>query len=284
MGRCGAGFTFWGDPGLLRPRWWLHGDGDRDGVPRWLHGEDEASSPRRAVPRRAVPCCAVGWGLGQVLQGLRRSPTRPWFLRPLRLGVAMGSRGGSGSWQPPLPVCGLRGLPEQGSPRAARSPPQQGSSSAPRSPCAQVLLQAAALRPCSPVPWMRAPPGPPAAPGPGEGGSPESRGSCRGTWGQPGAPRRAPGTKLQRGRGRRLAPASGRARGWAGGGPAPPRGTSQTTGAKPRGAESCLRSSPRSYNAGGFKNKCEACVVSGLATALQCPGQALWFAPRQRLK
>lgn len=241
----------------------------------------------RAVPCHAVLCCAVlrrGVGAGAGAAGAAPISHAAVVLAAASSGGCHGEPRRLRKLAAPPPVCGLRGLPEQGSPRAARSPPRQGSSSAPCSPCAQVLLQAAALRPCSPVPWMRAPPGPPAAPGPGGGGTPESRGSCRGTWGQPGAPRRAPGTKLQRGRGRRLAPASGRARGWAGGGPAPPRGTSQTTGAKPRGAESCLRSSPRSYNAGGFKNKCEACVVSGLATALQCPGQALWFAPRQRLK
>lgn len=219
-----------------------------------------------------------------MLQGLRRSPTRPWFLRPLRLGVAMGSRGGSGSWQPPPRCVGSGGclskappgppahIPSGAHPQLP-APPVPGFSCK-LQPCVLAALCPGCVQPLAPqLHWALV-----------RGGTPESRGSCRGTWGQPGAPRRAPGTKLQRGRGRRLAPASGRARGWAGGGPAPPRGTSQTTGAKPRGAESCLRSSPRSYNAGGFKNKCEACVVSGLATALQCPGQALWFAPRQRLK
>lgn len=204
----------------------------------------------RAMPRHAVPCCAVPWGggWGRCCRGCADLPRGRGSCGRFVWG-APGCHGEPRQLRKlaaPPPVCGLRGLPEQGSPRAARSAPQPGSSSAPCSPCARVLVQAAALRPCSPGPWTGAPPGPPAAPSPGGGGTPESRGSCRGTWGQPGAPRRAPGTKLQRGRGRRLASASGRARGWAGGGPAPPRGTSQTTGAKPRGAESCLRSSPRS--------------------------------------
>lgn len=65
--------------------------------------------------------------------------------------------------------------------------------------------------------------------------------------------------------------------------PAPHHGTSQTAKAKPRGAKSCLSSSPRSSSAGGFKNKREVRMVSGLTPALPCPGRALRFAPRQHL-
>lgn len=115
-------------------------------------GRGQLPAPCRATPCCAVPCCAVGWGLGQVLQGLRRSPTRPWFLRPLRLGVAMGSRGGSGSWQPPPRCVGSGGCLSKAPPGPparlpGRAHPQLPAPPVPRFSCKLQPCVLAALCP-----------------------------------------------------------------------------------------------------------------------------------------
>lgn len=143
-----------GDPGLLAGGWM--GMGTVFPVAA-QGGRGQLAVPCRAVLCRAVPCgAAVGWGLGQVLQGLRRSPTRPRFLRPLRLGRAglpWGDERRLRKLAAPPPVRGLRGLPEQGSLRAARSPPQPGSSSRPCSPRPRVPSSLATCSPASLQPW-----------------------------------------------------------------------------------------------------------------------------------
>lgn len=218
---------FGGDPGLLRPRWRLDGDGD--GVPSGCTGRTRPA--RRALPCRVVPCravrCSRGVGAGAGAAGAAPISHAAVVLAAASSGarrVAMGRRDAAQEAGSPPPVRGLRGLPEQGSLRAARSPPQPGLSSRPCSPRPRVPSSLATCSPAFLQPWpldvrvypLPPWPDPPSRTGPWWRGGHLSRGVLSGAPGgslgaawQPGAPSRAPGAKLQRGRRGRLAPALG---------------------------------------------------------------------------